>query len=196
MRNAIALLAGIISFASAFPYIIDTAKGKTHPNVVTWFTWTLLNLINSIVAISSGAVQTAIFTGFSGLATGTITVMGLKRGVKHYTPFDYACQGIALLGIVLWRLTDNPSLAIGVALAVNITGALPTLRHAWIAPFAETWQGFAIGGFAAALSVVTIASYNFVSLAFPVWIGINCLLMVGIILGRRRNHPHLAKSTA
>lgn len=187
MRNAIALLAGIISFASALPYIYDTAKGKTHPNVVTWFTWTLLNLINTVVAINADAAQTAIFTGFSGLATGTIAVMGLRNGVKKYTPFDVACQVVALLGIVLWRLTDNPSLAVGIALGVDITGALPTLRHAWIAPFAETWQSFAIGGVAALLTLISISNYNFVSLAFPVWIGINCALLVGIILTRRRS---------
>jgi len=95
----------------------------------------------------------------------------------------------------LWLLTNQPGLAVGVALAVNVIGALPTIRHAWIAPFAETWLAFAIGGFATLITLVTISSYNFISLAFPVWIGINCFMLVGIILGRRQTHPELKTVT-
>jgi len=86
MRNVIALLAGIISFTSALPYIYDTARGKTHPNVVTWLTWTLLNAINTIAAIRTGNVQTALLTGFSAAATGSIMAMGIKKASKNTPP--------------------------------------------------------------------------------------------------------------
>ncbi len=191
MRNAIAIIAGLITIAGTLPYIIDTAKGKTHPNIVTWLTWTLVNLINTAAALSTGALQTALFGGFSALSTGTIAVMGVKRGVKRYTPFDIGCQVFAVIGIIIWKLTNQPDLAIIIALIVDYAAVLPTWRHAWLAPFAETWQGFAIGGSSAVLTLFAIAHFNFVSLAFPVAIAASNMVTVGIILIRRRQAPQL-----
>jgi hypothetical protein len=108
MRNAIALIAGIISFASILPYIRDVNKGKTHPNMVSWLTWCILNLINTIAALSTGATQTALLSGASALATGSVTLLALSHGIKKYTVFDIVCQVLALSGIVAWRLTGQP----------------------------------------------------------------------------------------
>jgi len=55
MRNAIALIAAIISFASILPYIRDVNKGNTHPNMVSWLTWCMLNMINTVAALSVGS---------------------------------------------------------------------------------------------------------------------------------------------
>jgi hypothetical protein len=149
--NTLALIAGLISFGSALPYIIDVARGKTHPNVVTWLTWSILNLINTATTWSAGQYQTAIVGAFTAAATLCIVVM-----------------------------------------AVDIIGGLPTLRHAWIAPFAETWQSFAIGALSGIPTFFAISAYNFVSLAFPVWITFNCVLLTAVILLRRRAAPQLA----
>jgi hypothetical protein len=189
--NTLALIAGLISFGSALPYIIDVARGKTHPNVVTWLTWSILNLINTATTWSAGQYQTAIVGAFTAAATLCIVVMGFKHGVKRYTIFDYACQGLAILGIVAWQLTSQPALGLAIALAVDIIGGLPTLRHAWIAPFAETWQSFAIGALSGIPTFFAISAYNFVSLAFPVWITFNCVLLTAVIL-LRRAAPQLA----
>ena len=185
MRNAIALACGLISFASIIPYVRDVLKGKTHPNLVSWLTWCMLNLINTTAAISTGATQTALLSGASALATGWITVLSLRRGVTKYTAFDIGCQALAIGGIILWKLTGQPQLAVLIAVSIDLIAAMPTWRHAWIAPFAETWQGFAIAAGTAIVTLFTIANYSIVSLAFPILVTTNCSVIVAIILSRR-----------
>jgi len=185
MRNAIALIAAIISFASILPYIRDVNKGNTHPNMVSWLTWCMLNMLNTVAALSVGATQTALLSGASALATGSVTLLALRHGVNKYSAFDIACQALALGGIVAWRLTGQPQVAVLIAVCIDLVAALPTWRHAWIAPFAETWQGFAIAAATAVVTLFTIASYNFVSLAFPCLVATNCTIIVTIVLSRR-----------
>jgi hypothetical protein len=185
MRDAIALVAGLISFSGILPYVRDVLKGKTHPNLVSWITWCMLNLINTTAAISTGATQTALLSGASALATGWITLLSIRRGVKKYAVFDIVCQTLAVGGFVAWRLTGQPDIAVLIAISIDLIAALPTWRHAWLAPFAETWQGFAIADGAAVLTLLTITNYNVVSLAFPLLVLTNCSVIVAIINFRR-----------
>lgn len=186
MKESLVIIAGIISLVSSLPYIMDTARGKTHPNLVTWCTWTVLVAINVLVAIEGGAQQTAIMSGAVFLADIAILTMGLRKGVKKYTHFDIICQILALCAIILWRLTGSPSLAAILSLSAILIAALPTWRHAWIAPFAETWQGFAMAVLAGFLTMLSLKQYTFIALAFPVVTILNCSTIVSIVLWRRR----------
>lgn len=186
MKNTLAIAAGIISFISAFPYLLDTLKGKTHPNLVTWITWSMLNGLSTLAALSAGAPQTALLSGAATIGTGAIVLAGLKNGVKRYTRFDIICQGLALAGLVLWKLTNDPNTAVALAIGVIIIAAIPTWHHAWVAPRAETWEGFAMGGVAAILTFASLTDFTFASLAYPTMFLCNSILMTSIILGRRR----------
>ena len=82
-------------------------------------------------------------------------------------------------------MTGQPELAVLIAVSVDLVAALPTWRHAWIAPYAETWEGFAIASGTAIVTLLAIESYSFVSLAFPLLVFTNCSVIVTIILYRR-----------
>jgi hypothetical protein len=120
--------------------------------------------------------------------------MAIKHGVKKYTGFDITCQLLAVFGIIVWQLSDNPSLGVIFALVVFIIASLPTWHHAWLQPYAETWQGFAIGAFGSLMTIVIVTQISFIALAFPVTITLNCGLTAAIILMRRRA-TRLAHST-
>jgi len=186
MRQILSTAGALILFLSGLPYIIDIIKGKTHPNLVTWITWTLLNVINAVAAASTGAISTAILAASAGLTTAIIVTMGFKHGVKRYTRFDIICQALALVGIVIWRLTASPDLAIAIALSVELIAAFPTWRHAWVSPHAETWEGFGISIPAGLLTIASLTNFTFVTLAYPIVLVGNCAVIVSIILGRRR----------
>jgi hypothetical protein len=186
MRGDLAFIAGCISIVGALPYIFDTVKGKTHPNMVTWLTWTLFNGINAAAAWSAGATQTAVFSTAGATATGAILIAGLWFGIKRYTRFDIFCQTAALCGVALWGITSQPSIAVAINVAADFAGWLPTYRHAWKAPFAETWQTFALSGLSAAVVLVSIEHYTFIALAFPIYILIANLAIVRTILARRK----------
>jgi hypothetical protein len=170
MREILTFVAGIIIVVSPIPYVIDIVRGRTKPNMVTWVTWSLINAINTAAAFSAGAWQTGVYGLAATIATSTISVLGLWKGVKHYTPFDITCQIIAVLGIPVWLVTKQPGLAIALELAVDMAGGLPTLRHAWRAPNEETLRTFLLSGVAGLLLLLSLNSYNFVAVAMPAYI--------------------------
>ncbi|HSW81112.1 MAG TPA: hypothetical protein VLG40_01830 [Candidatus Saccharimonas sp.] len=186
MRDLLPYISAVLTFVAVAPYLRDTIKGKTRPNIVTWSTWTLLTVINTVIAVNAGAWQTAIFSIGATLATGSIMIVGFTRGIKKYTMFDIVCQLFALCGIPLWLLTGQPALAVFILMCVDFAGGLPTLRHAWRSPGEETWQTFAISAFAGSLTVVSLSQYNFVSLAMPLYITLFDAVMLYIVLYRRR----------
>ncbi len=193
MRADLVFIAAIINVISPLPYAIDAFRGKTHPNLVTWSTWTLLNAIAAAAAWSAGAHQTAVFMSAATIATLTILVAGLRYGLKRYTRFDVVCQAAALLGLALWGFTSNPALAVVINLVVDFAGLLPTIRHAWEAPHAETWQSFAISMVAGTLALISIQQYSFIALAMPLYILCADTTLTSIILSRRRMAAAVAK---
>jgi hypothetical protein len=192
MRADLVFFAGIITLVSPIPYVRDSLKGKTHPNLVTWFTWTLLNGITAAAAWSTGAKQTAIFMTAAAIATFAIVLSGLKYGLKRYTKFDISCQATALVGLTLWGITSNPAVAVAINVATDFVGLLPTIRHAWKSPHSETWQTFAIAMAAGALTLISIQNYTFISLASPIYIFFADTTMLFVILSRRRKDHELS----
>lgn len=186
-QTVLPMMGGLLCIISAIPYLAHTLQGKTHPNIVTWFTWSLMNAIATSAAFSDGATQTAIFAGGALVATSSITLASLvKQGVHKYTRFDIFCQIVALIGILLWQLTDQPAIAIAINLVAELFGYTPTLRHAWREPQHETWQTFALTLLGSALTLVALTTHTFVSLAYPVYFLIVDTILVAVIIGRRR----------
>ena len=192
MREFLTILASLIAVVGGLPYIIDTLKGKTEPNIVTWFTWSLFNGINVAAALSVGATQTALFSSAATLITASIAILGFKNGVKKYGPFDIVCQVLALIGIVLWQLTDRPLLAVAIVVLADFSGGLPTLRHAWKTPHEETRRTFIFAAISGALFLISLKQYSFVAFAFPLYIFLFDTTLVLVITLRSR----LATSTA
>lgn len=192
IRTVCIVAAGTLSIVSAIPYIRDTLAGRTHPNIVSWFTWTLLNGINAAAAWSVGARQTAAFSLLAGVATAVIVIIGLRGGLRRYGRFDIACQAVALAGIILWRLTDNPNLAVLINLGADFSGFLPTYRHVLGAPHAETWQLFALSACSASLALLAIPRYSFIALASPLYIFCANIVTCTTILALRRRSTSAA----
>jgi hypothetical protein len=184
MQSWLTYFAALVAILATLPYIIDVVRGKTKPNVVTWATWSLLNLITVIAALAVNAWQTAVFAGAIGACTALIAVLGIKRGVRKYTPFDFVCQVLALAAIFAWWKTNDPAWAILFTIAGSFIGSLPTVRHAWLKPREETWQFFAADAFAAALAILSVSEVMFVTVGFAIYILLSDLLIMGVILVR------------
>lgn len=184
MLIALAYLSALIAILATLPYILDVVKGNTRPNLVTWGTWSLLNLITAIAAFADGSWQAAVFASAIGSCTVIVAILSLSKGVKKYTAFDVVCQVLALLAIVAWQVTSDPSWAIVFTIAGSFIASLPTVRHAWFKPKEETWQYFAVDAFAAFLSILSVSNVTFSSAGFPIYILVNDLLILSVIFFR------------
>jgi hypothetical protein len=186
MRTFLIVVASIIPIAGAVPYFIDSLKNKTQPKFATWSTWTLLNIINAAAAFTENALPTAVSSTAGAIATGSIAAIALRNGFTQYTRFDAICQALALIGIPLWLLSSEPASAVIMVIVVSTLAGLPTLRHAWVAPHAETPAAFATGALGSLIILASLEQFTFVAVALPFSILIFDALVVAVIFARRR----------
>ena len=185
MREFLSLGAGLVAIISGLPYIVNTAKGMTKPNLVSWLTWTMISSINTVLAWKVGAVPTEIIAGSSVLVNLAIVILGLRNGTKRYTTVDIVCQITALVGIVIWLITNQPTLAAVIMTVVSVLSAIPTWRHAWKAPYHETWETFAIGSLANLMTLLSLTSLSLVAVSSPMTFLISDMYLTAVILYRR-----------
>lgn len=185
MKDVALVLSGLLSIIGVIPYCLDIVRHKTKPNLVSWITWSLLTGIAMAAQISAGEYRAAWFTGGATIATGMVVILGLWHGYVKYTEFDVICQMLAVIGIILWQVFDDPLIALYTSVGVDFIAMLPTLRHSWQKPFEETWQTFGIGAVAAMFAFFALESFNQTNLAYPIYILLANLTLFATILYRR-----------
>lgn len=187
MRSVLLVLATILSAVASIPYIIEAYKGKAKPNLATWSTWTLLNAIIVIAALAAGdAINTVLLGAAFLLGSSTVLLIALFRGTRKYTLFDGICQAVALIGIILWQLTDNPNIALLFVILIDVAAFLPTARHAYNYPDEETWQTYALAGLGALLFTFLAKAPTFAAIAVTLESAIGALGLATLILLRRK----------
>ena len=185
MKDVALVLSGLISIVGIIPYCLDIIRHKTKPNLVSWITWTLLTGIAMAAQISAGEYRAAWFTGGATIATGSVVILGLWHGYVKYTQFDIVCQMLAVVGIILWQIFNDPLIALYMSIAVDLIGLLPTLRHSWQKPYEETWQTFFIGAIAAIFAFIALDTFNQTTLLYPIYILLANISLFTTILYRR-----------
>jgi len=175
----------VLTIGSVIPYIRDILAGSTKPNIVSWMTWTLLGVVASAAQFAAGEPVAALFTSAATLEPALVVAVGLRFGYVKYTRFDVACQVGTLAGFGLWWAFSSPAVAVAAMVCIDATGALPTVRHAWVRPQEETWSSYALAGAGAVLALFALTTYNWVSLPYAVYIVVINATLVGVLLARR-----------
>lgn len=191
MRNTLALLSGIISLIAYAPYglAMIKSKGVVKPNRAGWFVWWLVD-VTMLWALYSAHAYTAMpmFAGFT-LGSSVILLLSLKGGDMQFSTLDLVCVGIALVGIVVWRIfaIENPEVSV-IANVISATmGGIPTIVKSIRNPESEdllTWQIFATGGL---LGILAIPKLTLVHALPPIAIfSLQFGIIVSILIGKKR----------
>ncbi len=185
MKNSISIIAAILAVFAIVPYLIDVVSSRTKPNVVSWFTWTLLLIIATAAAFAAHQPRTALLTLGDTIGTGMTLIFGIKYGVAKFSWFDGFCQIAALIGLALWLIFNSPVVAIIAVIIIDLFASIPTLKHSWQSPEEETWQTFAILIVAAALTLASLANFSIASLSFPIYLLLANSTVVATVIYRR-----------
>ncbi len=186
MRNILLTIVGIIEVIANIPYILNVLNGKSKPNLASWSTWTLLNAIIVVSAFAAGSAINTVVLGISFfVGSSTVLLIALFKGTRKYTLFDGVCQFVALLGVVLWQLSNNPNIALLLVVIVDIFAFIPTARHAYLYPSEETWITYCISGVMAIALTALATTPSFAALSITTESALLNLILVTIILGSR-----------
>jgi len=187
MKDVLAFIAAFLMLSSAVPYIIDILRGKTKPNIVTWFTWSLLIGIGATALYTAKETNAALLLTGDFVATFAVVLFGLRHGIAKIDRFDIFCQVGAVIGLVLWFVFDSPLIAIAATITIDFIGTIPTLRHSWNYPDEETPLTFLISIVATVLTLLSLKTYSISAWVYPVYLLFsNALLFTTISHGQRK----------
>ena len=183
---ALGILAIVAGFAGEFLYIKDIFKRTIKPHPFSWFGWGVLDVVIFSAQIVKGGGAGAWVTGVAAVVNVGIAIAALSRGEKQITWSDWACFIGALLGIVLWILTDDPLYAVVVASVVNYLAFVPTFRKAYLRPQEESLNIFVFDIIKFLLSIAALQALNPTTALFPAASAVSNAIFVGMVLLRRR----------
>ncbi|MEO0381176.1 MAG: hypothetical protein AAF252_12980 [Pseudomonadota bacterium] len=182
-----------LSLCSYVPYIRDTLAGRTHPHRASWLIWSVLSSValwSQMYEAETGALW---FAAVQVGGTVTIFILSIRRGQGAICQGrDLITLGAALVGLILWALTDTPAYALAITIFVSLLGGSVTVLKAYRAPETETLSKWFLCCIASWFAILSIGQANWVLLAYPVYLfTLNGAIIMAIMWGRamRTAHP-------
>jgi hypothetical protein len=186
VRNAIVTVGTILNVAQIAPYWLAMFKKQAKPNIVPWFTWTLLTIIGSAAAFWHNDWQAGWVIAANAVGTGSIVVLGVWFGYAKMTRLDLICQGVALIGLASWPFFHDPTIAVITVVFVDIMAWLPTVHHAFVRPGEEVWQTYTLSMLASFCGLITLTAFSITNALYLAYLVSADIVLVSVILARRR----------
>lgn len=157
---SLAMLAGIAAAGlQALGFVLIAVAvmwGSVRPNRYSWLIWSVVAALAAASSWQAGATWPLAGAAMNALGCIVILVLALRRGCDARNRTDTTCLAVAVAGVALWLLTDEPVVGLLFFLLADASGAVPTIRGVAADPFAESavgWSILALAGAAAVLSV-------------------------------------------
>jgi hypothetical protein len=160
MKEIIVGVAVLLAVLGNAPYLRDVFKKKIEPHAYTWMVWSIVSAVVFFGQVAKGAGIAAIATGAAEIFTIIIFFFSLKNGFKHVTWIDTVFLIIALLGLIPWALTHDPTISVIIAVGIDLVAFVPTLRKTWQHPKTETPVLYGMNVLRHGLILVTLDAYN------------------------------------
>lgn len=192
-QKTLSLIAGILSLVGFVPYIRAILKdrnipsgtpGKNEPSKASWLIWTTLNTLTLVGMYAEKSANLQI-TGIA-LMSFVVLALSFKYGKRGWTSLDIFCICGAVLGLILWKVFDNPTLCIVISLIVILIGCVPAFTEAWFDPSKESGTAWTIFWVSSLLVTLSITKWTVATSAQPlVFLG-NQTVMMYILYFRPR----------
>jgi hypothetical protein len=180
------ILGAVFSAVGSTSYIVQTVRGRTQPNRVTWFMWAAAPLLAFTVEIQYGVGLRSLMTFMVGISPLAVFVASFVNRSSQWRigPFDYACGALSAGGTIGWLVTRTGLVALGASIAADLVAGVPTLVKAWRHPETET-SGVYIGATAnAGITLLTVRHLTTAVVAFPFYILSIGIVLVALVAGR------------
>lgn len=171
LPEKIIYLSLVFTVFGSYYYIRDVVKGKTKPNLVTWFFWALAPLIGTFLQLKAGAGLSVLPVFLAGFIPLVIFTVALLTRNSHWkiTKFDIFCGVFSFIALVLWLLTKRADISILFAILSDLLAAVPTLIKSWKFPETETAVGYVPGILNNTLGLLIIKNWNFSIYSFGIY---------------------------
>ncbi len=197
MKEALGIIAVILTFLAYIPYYRDVLSGKTHSHIYSWSLWGLLTALIIALQLKGGAGFSAVaVTAAAGLMCVGIVVLSLRHGKKYITVSDTVVAILSLVAIGFWVFANQPNISMLLVIVADILAFIPTVRKSWHNPHTETLSLYVTNTIRFGLAFLALSEYNFLSASWIVaWVIANFLFSVILIIRRKQLSPNQAISS-
>ncbi len=193
-----AILAALITLGGSAGYALDTLRGKTQPNRVSWVLWTLAAMIAFAAELVQHAGLEVLLTFAVGFGPLVVVVASFvdPRAYWKLTRLDIGCGVLSVAALAMWAITGTGDVAIAFSIAADLLAAIPTIRKARKHPESESTNAFVGGALGAAITLLAIQpnSWAFASYGFPLYILLGSGSILALIIVSRPRRARVGSS--
>jgi hypothetical protein len=148
--------------------------------------WSIVSCVIFFGQVAKGAGIGAIPTAASEVFTILIFFFSLKNGFKHIRKVDHVFLALALLGLVPWALTKDPTISVIIVVAIDLIAFMPTLRKTYKYPKTETPLLYIMNVLRHTLMLFSLQAYNIATMLHSFSMIITNTIMTLFILRKNK----------
>lgn len=182
MQTVLVLLSSIFILASYSIYEWAMVKGRAKPHRTTRLVLLIITALGFSSLFAQNDRVVAIFLGICAIQSLVMFLMSFKWGMGGWAKTDIVCLMIALVGIVLWKVTSNPVLGLYGAVGADLAGMIPALIKTYRLPDTEYSPTYIFDLIAITLTALAIRNGGFNEYLYPAYLlAVNALMLVFIL---------------
>ncbi|MES2409654.1 MAG: hypothetical protein V4509_05150 [Patescibacteria group bacterium] len=185
-KEYIALVAAILAIVGNVPYLFDIFNKRVKPHPYTWLIWTIVSGVTFFGQVAGGAGVGAIPTAASEIFTVIIFFFSLQYGFKNIVKGDTYFLIAALLGLIPWALTKDPTLSVIIVVLIDVVAFIPTIRKTSKHPHSETPTLYTMNVLRHVLALFSLQAYNIATTFHSIMMIITNSIMTVLIDRKKR----------
>lgn len=193
MQQILILSSSVLVFVTYIVYAWSIVTKRTKPHRTTRL---VLFLVTALGAASLFAQHDSVaiwLIGTCSLASAFVFLLSIKYGIGGWSKVDLVCLIIALIGIIVWRVTNNPLLALYASIMADFAGMIPTLIKTYRLPKSEYWFSYVSLIIAISLTLLAVKDWEAQCFAYPLYLFIINIIMLSLILRPRFSNRSFLK---
>lgn len=165
MKETIAIIAALLAFIGNISYLKAVYKNSVKPHPYSWFIWSIVSMTTFFGGLVKGAGIGALPTGVAEGFTIIIFIFSLKslfhkKDRSNVRFIDHIFLIIAVLGLIPWILTKDPTISVIVVVLVDLIAFIPTFRKTWFHPNTEQPLLYRMNVIRHILTLFSLEAYN------------------------------------
>lgn len=175
-------------------YIINTWKGKTQPNRVTWFLWSFAALVTLLSQHKLGGGIVLLYTAMQIVLSFSVFLVSFKNKKAYWklTKYDFMFGTVSFTGIVILIFTKQPMAALILGIMSDFFASIPTIIKCYTHPQTEYWKTYFFGICSSLIAVLTVEKWVFIEYSFAFYVMLINMVFVGLILMPRQPKKAIA----
>lgn len=179
------IVAAVLALVGNIPYLRAVLRKEVKPHPYSWFVWSIVSAVTLLGGIQKGAGFAAVAIAASEVFTILIFIFALRNGIresfKNVPKQDTLFLIVALLGLVPWWITKDPTLSVVVVVCIDLVAFIPTLIKTYKDPKSESGILFVMNVLRHILILCTVSEYNIATTFHSIAMILTNSLMTGFI---------------